>query len=126
MAYVQIPKDLKKVKTKLMFNLTKRQLIGFCIAGLVGIPCYLFTRQYFTNDIAITLMIILAFPILFITFYEKDGLPCEAYLKYMYMSKYQQPKVRLSKKKLRERKEAKKLEQSKANRTKKDTKTKGA
>ena len=29
MAYVQIPKDLKKVKTKVAFNLTKRQLIGF-------------------------------------------------------------------------------------------------
>ena len=42
MAYVPIPKDLKKVKTKVAFNLTKRQLIGFTIAGLIGIPIYLF------------------------------------------------------------------------------------
>ncbi|RHT37082.1 PrgI family protein, partial [Firmicutes bacterium AM29-6AC] len=27
MAYVPVPKDLTKVKTKVMFNLTKRQLI---------------------------------------------------------------------------------------------------
>ena len=33
MAYVPIPKDLKKVKTKVAFNLTKRQLIGFTLAG---------------------------------------------------------------------------------------------
>ena len=36
MAYVPIPKDLKRVKTKVAFNLTKRQLIGFSIAGLLG------------------------------------------------------------------------------------------
>lgn len=29
MAYVDIPKDLTRVKTKVMFNLTKRQLICF-------------------------------------------------------------------------------------------------
>ena len=27
MAYVPVPKDLTKIKTKIMFNLTKRQLI---------------------------------------------------------------------------------------------------
>ena len=41
MAYVPIPKDLNKVKTKVAFNLTKRQLIGFSVAGLIGIPVYL-------------------------------------------------------------------------------------
>jgi hypothetical protein len=39
MAYVQIPKDLKKVKTKVAFNLTKRQIIGFCVAGVVSCFC---------------------------------------------------------------------------------------
>ena len=29
MAYVNVPKDLSKVNTKVMFNLTKRQLIGY-------------------------------------------------------------------------------------------------
>ena len=35
MAYVPIPKDLSKVKTKVLFNLTKRQLICFTLAALV-------------------------------------------------------------------------------------------
>ena len=32
MPYVPVPKDLTKVKTKLAFNLTKRQLICFSLA----------------------------------------------------------------------------------------------
>ncbi len=53
MAYVQIPKDLSNVKTKVALNLTKRQLIGFAVAGLIGIPTYLKTRNALGNDLAI-------------------------------------------------------------------------
>ena len=38
MAYVTIPKDLSKVKNKVAFNLTKRQLICIGIGAAVGIP----------------------------------------------------------------------------------------
>ena len=41
MPYVQVPKDLSKVKTKLALNLTKRQLVCFSGAAAVGIPVYL-------------------------------------------------------------------------------------
>ena len=37
MAYVPVPKDLTKVKTKVMFNLTKRQLICFGGGALLGV-----------------------------------------------------------------------------------------
>ena len=40
MAYVPIPKDLTKVKTKVMFNLTKRQLICFGAGVLIGAPLF--------------------------------------------------------------------------------------
>ena len=32
MAYVPVPKDLSRIKTKVAFNLTKRQLIFFAAA----------------------------------------------------------------------------------------------
>ena len=38
MAYVPVPKDLSKIKTKLAFNLTKRQLVCFSSAAAVGLP----------------------------------------------------------------------------------------
>ena len=97
MAYVQIPKDLSNVKTKVALNLTKRQLIGFAVAGLIGIPTYLKTRNALGNDLAVFLMMILTIPIFFVVFYEKDGLPCEKYLKYVYLHEKYQPKVRVSK-----------------------------
>ena len=37
MAYVPVPKDLNKVKTKVMFNLTRRQLVCFTAGALVGL-----------------------------------------------------------------------------------------
>lgn len=52
MPYVPVPKDLTKVKTKLAFNLTKRQLICFSLAGLVGLPVYFFTRGAIGNSAA--------------------------------------------------------------------------
>ena len=38
MAYVPVPKDLTRVKTKVMFNLTKRQLVCFSCGALIGVP----------------------------------------------------------------------------------------
>ena len=35
-SYISIPRDLTKVKSKVMFNLTKRQLICFGMAVLDG------------------------------------------------------------------------------------------
>ena len=40
MAYVTIPKDLTKVKSKVLFGLTKRQLICFGAAALIGVPLF--------------------------------------------------------------------------------------
>ena len=45
MAYVSVPNDLTKIKSKLAFNLTKRQLVCFGGAALIGIPTYLLTRS---------------------------------------------------------------------------------
>lgn len=40
MAYVNVPKDLTRVKNKIAFNMTKRQLICLGIAVIMGIPFY--------------------------------------------------------------------------------------
>ena len=95
MAYVPIPKDLKKVKTKVAFNLTRRQLIGFSVAALVGIPTYLFMRKFVPNDIAVIFLIVATLPIFFITLFEKDGLTFEKYFKYIYLHKFYQPSKRV-------------------------------
>ena len=78
MPFVPVPKDLTKVKTKVAFNLTKRQLVTFGLGGLVGIPAYLFTRGSIGNESAALLMIGLMLPFFAFGIYEKDGQPLEA------------------------------------------------
>ena len=41
---VPVPKDLSGIKTKVALNLTKRQIICFSGAALVGIPLYFHKR----------------------------------------------------------------------------------
>jgi len=77
MPYVNIPNDLSKIKTKVALNLTKRQLLCFSIAGIIGVPAYLFSRSAIGNTGAMFLMIALMLPAFFFAMYEKDGLPFE-------------------------------------------------
>ena len=96
MAYVNVPKDLTKVKTKVALNLTKRQLIGFTIAGLIGFPVYLMVKKVLPNDLSMLIMIGVSFPIIFATLYEKDGIYFEKYLKYV-IDKKRQTNIRIYK-----------------------------
>ena len=77
MPYVNIPNDLSKIKTKMAFNLTKRQLLCFGGAAIIGVPTYLFTRSAIGNSAAMFLMITLMLPFFFFAMYERDGLPAE-------------------------------------------------
>lgn len=52
MAYVTIPKDLTKVKSKVLFGLTKRQLICFGAAALIGVPLFFLLRRTASNSAA--------------------------------------------------------------------------
>ena len=46
MAYVSIPKDLNTVKTKVLFNLTKRQLVCFGCGAAIGVPLFFLTKAH--------------------------------------------------------------------------------
>ena len=94
MAYVSIPNDLSKIKTKIAFRLTKRQLICFGIAAVIGIPTYLFTRSVIGNTGAMFLMIVLMLPCFMLAMYERDGLPCEKVVRNIIRSKFLWPTVR--------------------------------
>lgn len=81
MPFVPVPKDLTKVKTKLAFNLTKRQLLCFGSGIIIGVPVYLLTRGSIGNEAAALLMMILVLPFFAFGIYEKDGQPLEKVLK---------------------------------------------
>lgn len=95
MAYVAVPKDLSKVKTKVAFNLTMRQIICFSIAAVFGIPVYFFTKSYLGVDVAAFLMVIIMLPFFFLAMYEKDGFPAEKILFHIIRKKFFYPEIRV-------------------------------
>ncbi|MFI3205972.1 MAG: PrgI family protein [Clostridia bacterium] len=94
MAYVPIPKDLSNVKTKLMFNLTKRQLICFSIAALVGVPIFFLCKDTTGTSTAVLLMMFAMFPMFMFAMYEKHNQPLEVILKNYINVKFLNPKKR--------------------------------
>jgi len=97
MAFVSVPKDLNKVKTKVALNLTKRQLISFSIAAVIGLPVYWYSRKAVGNDMAVFLMIASIMPFFFLAIFEKDGIVFEKYLCHIIRQKFIYPKIRLYK-----------------------------
>ena len=62
MAYVPVPKDLTKVKTKVMFNLTKRQLVCFGSGALLGVPLFFLLKGPVGTSTAAMCMVVLMLP----------------------------------------------------------------
>ena len=77
MAYVPVPKDLTKVKTKVAFNLTKRQLVCFSGGALIGVPLFFLLRGPAGNSVAAMCMMLVMLPFFMLAMYEKHGQPLE-------------------------------------------------
>ena len=94
MAYVSVPKDLTKVKNKVAFNLTKRQIVCLGIAVAVGLPFYFLTKGTIGTSNAATGMVLLMLPAFLFAMYEKDGMPLEKVLMNLITTKFLRPGVR--------------------------------
>ena len=94
MAFVSVPKDLTKIKNKVVLNLTKRQLVCLVIAAAVGLPFYFLTKKYIGTSNAATGMVLLMLPAFLFAMYEKDGLPLEKVLLNIINVKLKRPAVR--------------------------------
>ena len=94
MAYVSVPKDLTKIKNKVVLNLTRRQIICLTIAAAMGLPFYFLTRNYIGTSSAATGMVLLMLPAFLFAMYEKDGMPLEKVLMNMIRVKYSRPAIR--------------------------------
>ena len=77
MAFVPVPKDLNAVKTKVLFNLTKRQLICFGSGAAVGVPLFFLIKAHAASSAAALCMIVVMLPFFLLAMYEKNGQPLE-------------------------------------------------
>jgi hypothetical protein len=94
MPYVTIPKDLTKVKTKVLFNLTKRQLVCFSAGLAVGVPLFFLTKNALGNSTAALLMIFAMLPAFLLALYEKNGQHLEVIIRNMVRVLFLRPKER--------------------------------
>lgn len=93
-AFISVPRDLSKVKTKVFMNLTKRQLLCFGAGALVGVPLFFVLKSTGNISFAAMGMIVVMMPMFFLAMYEKDGQPLEVVAKHFYESRFKRPKIR--------------------------------
>lgn len=94
MAYVSVPKDLTKVKTKVLFNLTKRQLLCFGISAAIGLPLFFLLKNSAGTTVAAMVMIFTMLPGFMFGVYEKNGQPLEVIGRQMIETCFLRPKER--------------------------------
>ena len=94
-SYIAVPRDLTKVKSKIMFNLTKRQLICFSLAALVGVPSFFLLKKIGSTSMAAMGMMVIMMPMFFFAMYEKNGQPLEVYLGHFIQASFIRPKIRI-------------------------------
>ena len=94
MAYVPVPKDMNAVKTKVAFNLTKRQIICFGAGLLVGLPLFFLTKNHVSGSTATLIMVFVMLPFFMFAMYEKNGQPLEKIIRNIVQVSFLRPKER--------------------------------
>ena len=95
MAYVPVPKDLTRVKSKFLFNLTKRQVVCFGLGALAGLPVFFLTKEAIGVSMAAALMIVIMLPFFLFAMFERNGQPLEVLLKYYIQARFIRPRTRV-------------------------------
>ena len=94
-AYVTIPKDLSRIQSKVLFGLTKRQVICFGAAALVGVPLFFLAKVSLGTTTAALCMILVMLPFFLFALYEKNGQTLEVILGHLIQCKFIRPKRRI-------------------------------
>ena len=94
MAYVSVPKDLTRVKSKVIFNLTRRQIVCFGGGALIGVPLFFWLRPGLGSSPAAICMMLTMLPFLLLGLYENNGRPLEKVLRDVADTFVRRPKAR--------------------------------
>ena len=92
--YISAPRDFSKVKSKVFFNLTKRQIICFSLGAMIGVPTFFLIKRYGNVTVATLGMMISMMPLFFLAMYEKNEQPLEVYIEHFIEATFKRPKIR--------------------------------
>lgn len=92
--YISAPRDFSKVKSKVFFNLTKRQIICFSLGAMIGVPTFFLIKRFGNVTVATLGMMISMMPLFFLAMYEKNEQPLEVYIEHFIEATFKRPKIR--------------------------------
>lgn len=93
MPYVQIPRDLNKVKEKFLFGLPKRQVLYFGLGAGIGLIPFFLLIEY-NISAAVTALMLCIMPFGFVGMYSKNGLTCDKIIALWIKANLIRPKIR--------------------------------
>lgn len=93
--YISAPRDFSKVKSKAYFNLTKRQLVCFLLAAIIGVPSFFLIKRLGNITVAVMGMMLVMMPLFFLAMYEKNGEPLEVFLEHFIDTVFRRPRKRI-------------------------------
>ena len=92
MAYVSISKDLSRVKSKFLFNLTKRQVVCFGLGALIGVPAFFLAKDALGVSPSVLLMML---PFFLLAMFERHGQPLEVLIRHFIQARFVRPRIRV-------------------------------
>ena len=95
MAYIPVPKDLSAVKTKVFFNLTKRQIICFGSGALISVPLFFMLKGVIGTSTAALVMIFIMLPFFLLAMFERHGQPLEVLIRHFIQARFVRPRIRV-------------------------------
>lgn len=95
MAYVSIPKDLSRVKSKFLFNLTKRHVVCFGLGALTGVPAFFLAKDALGVSPSVLLMMLLMLPFFLLAMFERHGQPLEVLIRHFIQARFVRPRIRV-------------------------------
>lgn len=93
MLNVKICKNVKSAETKLIFNLTTRQLICILMAIAVSIPAFLLLKPFVDIEAIFVIITFICVPFFGVGFVRPYGLPLEKFLYIIWTDNIETPKV---------------------------------
>lgn len=95
MAYVSISKDLSRVKSKFLFNLTKRQVVCVGLGALIGVPAFFLAKDALGVSPSVLLMMLLMLPFFLLAMFERHGQPLEVLIRHFIQARFVRPRIRV-------------------------------
>lgn len=88
-------KDLSRVKSKFLFNLTKRQVVCFGLGALIGVPAFFLAKDALGVSPSVLLMMLLMLPFFLLAMFERHGQPLEVLIRHFIQARFVRPRIRV-------------------------------